>query len=157
MRRALVGVAILAVLGALLVSPPRPTVAAWADSEKSTGSFAAYTVPKPTITSCTANTSGFNANITMKWSYNSTSPAPTSTIWFSTTSMATLAPLATGVTTTGPVTGVYTTSYDAALNNSFGTTVYVGVSAAQLGWASQIATATAAIAYTGAGTCTITP
>lgn len=160
MKRALVGVAVLAVLGALLVSPPRPTVAAWADSETSTGSFAAYTVPKPTITSC-PTVFGFDGlTIDMKWRYNSTTPTPTATFWFSSTSMASLAPLASGFTTTGPTAGVYTTTYGTALLNPYrGHTVYIGVSATQLGWSSPTATATAALppSAPNSGPCTVTP
>jgi hypothetical protein len=159
MKRALVGLAVLALAAALLVSPPRPTLASWADTEKATGSFAAYTVPKPTITSCSSSNVLGSGNITIKWKYNSTSPTPTSTFWFSSSSLITLVLLPGSTTTTGPIAGEYTTSFSSGLlTGLLGGPAYVGVAANQYGWGSQIAGATATLpAVIGSGTCVIAP
>jgi hypothetical protein len=158
-KRALVGIAVLAVAAALLVSPPSPTLASWTDTENSTGSFSAYTVPPPTITGCTSSNVLGSGNITIKWKYNSTLPTPSSTFWFSTSSVITLALLPGSTTTTGPVAGEYTTSFSSGLlAGLLGGPAYVGVAANQFGWGSRIASATATLpAVIGPGSCAIAP
>lgn len=159
MKRALVGMAVLAVAVALMVSPPRPTLASWVDTEQSTGSFAAYTVPKPTITGCTASNILGAASLKITWKYNSTTPAPSATFWFSSSSLLTLTLLPGSTTTTGPVSGEYTTTFSSGLlTGLLGGPVYLGVAANQYGWQSQVSSATATVpALIGTGTCVITP
>ncbi len=159
MKRALIGLAVLAVAVTLLVSPPRPTLASWSDSEKGTGSFSTYTVPKPTITGCTSSNILGSGNVTIKWKYNSTSPTPTATFWFSSSSLITVVLLSGSTTTTGPVAGEYTTSFSSGLlTGLLGGPAYVGVAANQYGWGSQVAGATAQLpALVGSGTCVIAP
>lgn len=159
MKRVVVGLAALAVAAALLVSPPLPTLASWVDAENSTGNFAAYTVPKPTITACTASNVLGSGSITIKWKYNSTAPTPSSTFWFSPSSLGTLVLLPGSTTTTGPVAGEYTTSFASGLlTGLLGGQAYVGVAANQYGWGSQIAGATATLpAVIGSGSCVIAP
>ena len=160
MKRALVALAaVLAVVVTLLVAPPGDTEASWVDREQSRGSFAAYSVPKPTITACTSSNVLGSGNVTIKWRYNSTSPTPTPSFWFSTTSAITVILLSGSTTTTGPVSGEYTTSFSSGLlTGLLGGNAYVGVAASQYGWQSPIATATASLpAVIGTGTCTIAP
>ena len=90
MRRFFVAMGALVVILALAVSPPRPTAASWADAERSTASFAAYTVPKPTITGCTTSNVLGSASLKITWKYNSTTPTPSATFWFSSTSLVNL-------------------------------------------------------------------
>ena len=160
MTRALVALlAVLAVAVALMVAPPVDTEASWVDRENATGALSAYTVPRPTITACSSSNVLGSGNVTIKWKYNSTTPAPTASFWFSTTSAVTVILLAGSTTTTGPIAGEYTTSFSSGLlTGLLGGNAYVGISATQYGWQSRIATATAALpAVIGSGTCTIAP
>lgn len=159
MRRLLAAAGVLAALLALAVSPPRPTDASWVDNERSTASFAAYTVPKPTITGCTASNVLGSASLKITWKYNSTTPTPSASFWFSSTSLVNLVLLPGSTSTTGPVANEYTTTFSSGLlTGLLGGPVYLGVAATQFGWQSQISSATATVpAVIGAGSCVITP
>ena len=159
MRRFFVAMGALVVILALAVSPPRPTAASWADAERSTASFAAYTVPKPTITGCTTSNVLGSASLKITWKYNSTTPTPSATFWFSSTSLVNLVLLPGSTSTTGPVANEYTTTFSSELlTGLLGGPVYLGVAATQSGWQSQVGSATAVVpAVIGAGSCVITP
>lgn len=64
MRRAIVGIAVIAMAVALLASPPKDTLAEWTDSEASSGSFtAATTVGPPISLSCSIS----GGRVTFSW------------------------------------------------------------------------------------------
>jgi hypothetical protein len=156
MRRAITATAAVLIAAALLVAPPAPTNASWVDAENATGSFGAYTVPPPVITSCISSNVLGAARVTIKWRYGSTTPTPSSTFWFSSSNPAALALLPGSTTTTGPVAGEYTTVFSSGLLGALlGGWAYVGVAATQDGWTSTIASAAASIPLLiGVGNCT---
>ncbi|MEO8094390.1 MAG: hypothetical protein ABI632_05570 [Pseudolysinimonas sp.] len=161
MKRVLVGLGIIALGVALFVAPPAQTLASWSDAEVGTGSYSA-SLAKPAILTCTSkNVFLVGGEVTITWSYPTTiaaSPAPTPAYFFSSVGLLNLTTLlGTQVTTTGPVSGVYTTKFGSTLlSGLLGGTAYVGVGTVQGTWASTAATATATIpALVGTGTCTI--
>ena len=161
MTRALAGLGVLVIALALLVFPPRLSLASWTDAGYHQGAFSAA-IPRPTITGCTSrNVVLVGGEVVITWTYPtgiSATPTPSPIYWFSATSVATLAQIpASSVTTTGPIAGVYTTKYGESFFTSLlGNNAYVGISTAQGTWGSLPASATAAIpAVVGTGTCTI--
>ena len=163
MKRALVGIAVLAVAAALLVSPPRPTLASWADTESSRGAFAALTVPPPVLGATCAlapGTLGLNPVITITWSlpagyvlgdvqYGSSDITGLEVVTGS---------LLSSITTTGGP--VYTSKFGSGLlGGLLGGTKSVGMLIVHSsGWTSKWATVTASMSVAGANpTCTVNP
>ena len=108
-RRVLGGVAgALLLIGVGLTPPAQVTDAAFTDREYSTATFRAFTVPAPTITSCTAvnNGLGIFQSVTLVW----TSTYPATGVSLTLTQGSTTATVpAANITTTGPAAGgVYT-------------------------------------------------
>jgi hypothetical protein len=162
-KRALVGIAVLAVAAALLVSPPRPTLASWADTENSTGAFAALTVPPPILgATCTLapGVAGLNPVITITWS----PPAgyALGDVRYGNNTVTGLEVVTGGllssVTTTG--TGPYTTKFGSGLlGGLLGGTKSLGMLMMHSsGWTSKWATVTASMGLAGSNpTCTVNP
>lgn len=163
MKRALIGIAVLAVAAALLASPPRPTLASWTDAESSTGAFAALTVPPPVLgATCTLapGTLGLNPVITVTWSL----PAGYAygDVQFGNSGVTGLevvtGSLLSSITTTGGPT--YTTKFGSGLlGGLLGGTKSVGMLIAHSsGWTSKWATVTASMGVAGSSpTCTVNP
>ncbi|CAN5237648.1 hypothetical protein BH11ACT5_BH11ACT5_27680 [soil metagenome] len=163
MKRALVGIAVLAVAAALFVSPPRPTLASWADTENSTGAFAALTVPPPVLSptcTLTPGVAGLNPVITIIWSL----PAgyafgDVRYGYYNVTGLEVVTGgLLSSVTTTG--TGPYTTKFGSGLlGGLLGGSKSVGLLMVHSsGWMSKWATITATMGLAGANpTCTVNP
>ncbi|KAA0962777.1 hypothetical protein FQ142_05580 [Microbacterium sp. ANT_H45B] len=107
-RRMLGGVAgALLLIGVGLTPPAQVTDAAFTDREYSSATFGAFTVPAPTITSCTTvnNGLGIFQSVTLVWA----SPYPATGVSLTLTQGATTATVpAANITTTGPVSGSYT-------------------------------------------------
>lgn len=163
MKRALVGLAVLAAAAALIVSPPRPTLASWVDTEYSTGSFGTLTVPPPILgPTCTLSpgVAGLNPVITVTWSL----PAgyAYADVRYGYYNVGGLEVVTGGllgsVTTTG--TGPYTTKYGSGLlGGLLGGTKSVGMLMVHSsGWMSKWATVTASMGLAGINpTCTVNP
>lgn len=107
-RRVLAGVAGAALLIGIGIAPvPEATDATFTDREYGRATFSAFTVPVPTITSCTAvnNALGIFDRVTLVW----TSAYPATGVRLTLTQGTTTAVVpAASITTTGPVAGVYT-------------------------------------------------
>ena len=111
------GLGILLLVG---VGTSSMTEASWTDSEYGTGAFTARVIPPPIIDSCTLNPGLLGANpvVTMKWRF----PAGTT---YTAANVAYAYARADGVqspavpgpnlSTTGPVAGEYTTTWNAGL------------------------------------------
>jgi len=162
-KRALVGIGVLAVAAALLVSPPRPTLASWADTENATGAFGALTVPPPVLgATCTLapGALGLNPVITITWSL----PAGYALGdvrygYYNVTGLEVVTgALLSSITTTGGPT--YTTKFGSGLlAGLLGGSKSVGMLIVHSsGWTSKWATVTATMGLAGANpTCTVNP
>lgn len=94
-------------IGIGLTPAAQVTDAAFTDSEYSTATFSAFTVPVPTITACNPvnNGLGIFQSVTLVW----TSPYPAAGVSLTLTQGSTTATVpAANITTTGPASGVYT-------------------------------------------------
>lgn len=163
MKRALVGLAVLAVATALIVSPPRQTLASWVDGEQSYGAFGALTVPPPAFgATCTLapGTAGLNPVVTITW----TLPAgyafgDVRYGYYNVTGLEVVTGgLLGSVTTTGGPT--YTTKFGSGLlGGLLGGTKSVGMIIVHpSGWTSKWATVTASMGALGSNpTCTVNP
>lgn len=107
-RRPRGGVAgVMLLIGIGFVPAVQTTDAAFSDPEYATATFTAFTVPVPTITSCTTVNNGLGVfqSVTLVW----TSPYPAAGVSLTVTQGATTAPVpASNITTTGPSAGLYT-------------------------------------------------
>lgn len=163
MKRALVGLAVLAVAAALIVSPPRSTLASWGDAESATGSFDALTVPPPALgPTCTLapGALGLNPVVTITW----TLPAgyafgDVRYGYYNVTGLEVVTGgLLGSVTTTGGPT--YTTKFGSGLlSGLLGGSKSVGMLIVHpSGWMSKWATVTASMGLAGSNpTCTVNP
>jgi hypothetical protein len=100
-----------------------PTEAAWSDRETAKATLEATTIPKPVVQSCVLTTGalGINPVVTVKWNF----PAGTGYVAPANVnygvsegavlSNVTVALLGQGVTTSGPVSGTYTTAFSGSL------------------------------------------
>ncbi|MFC6354634.1 hypothetical protein [Luethyella okanaganae] len=127
-RALLLAAGALAAVGMLLVAPAASD-ASWADAEQaSSGTLQALTVPAPVITSCTAkNVLIVGAQVDITWTigggYTSTNVS-----YAGGASLLSLLPISigSGVTTTGPVGGVYSTRFQGGLlSGALGGDVYL--------------------------------
>jgi hypothetical protein len=126
----------LAMTGALLLALTVPvrsgeTLASWNEAEVATGTFAAITVPKAVIASCVAsNIVIVGARITLTWSFSAAGASTADVVYKGGSSLLGLLPIAigSGVTTSGPVAGVYTTVFQGGLlSNTLGGPAYVSL------------------------------
>lgn len=158
-------VAVAAVVVAL-APPPTATVAAWTDAEHASGNFQALTVPAPIIDTCTARSVLVNLSltprVTLTWHYPSTDyTSANAQYWWSDSGILGLigVTIGSGVSTTGPVGGVYTSTFQGSLlSGLLGGSADVGLSTGHTsGWSSKTSTAHATFPLlVGTGTCTIT-
>ncbi|OFI39065.1 hypothetical protein BIU82_15570 [Arthrobacter sp. SW1] len=142
------------------------TLAAWTDSEFGRGSFAAATIQRPVITSCTLapGTLGANPVITLKWRFpaGSSYAIPANVNYYvakdGLLTNLTSVLLGSELTTTGPLAGEYTTQFKSGLlggllGGSYG--VYVQTKDGS-GWTSTLAEAKASMGALGANpSCTV--
>ena len=156
------GVAMLA----LLASTPGASVASFTDSEHATSTaLTAIVVPAPIIDTCVAQTVlvvlTLTPRVTITWHYPTAGYTGTNArYWYYDTGLLTLVSvsLGSGVTTSGPVSGTYTSVYQGSLlAGLLGGSADVGVSAAHSsGWLSTVSMAHANFPLlVGTGTCTI--
>lgn len=163
MKRAVVGLAVLAVAAALIVSPPRPTLASWVDAEYSNGSFSALTVLPPILgATCTLapGVAGLNPVITITWSLPAGYAFGDARYGYYNVSGLEVVTggLLGSVTTTG--TGPYTTKFGSGLlGGLLGGSKSVGMLIVHSsGWVSKWATVTASMGLAGSNpTCTVNP
>lgn len=159
-RRWLVVVGLLIVAGSLAIAPVKQTVASWTDSEYATGSFVATVIQPPVMTGCSLSPGllGTNPVITVTWQFPLHTPTyvtPGNAAYFVAQSglltNLTSVLLGTNLTTTGPVSGVYTTQFRSGilgglLGGSYG--VYLQTVDAS-GWTSTLAAALASMGLAG--------
>lgn len=144
----------------LSLVPPTATTAIWTDTEHTSGNFRALTVPAPVILTCTArNVSGPSPRVTLTWSYPSTGyTRANARFWWSASGMGNMASVTegNGVSTTGPVAEVYTSTFEGGfLSGLLGGSADVGLTAVHASrWTSKMSTAHAT--FSGTGTCAIT-
>ncbi|KJC64060.1 hypothetical protein [Agreia bicolorata] len=144
------------------------TEASWTDQEFARTTLTATTIPNPVIQSCVLSpgTLGTNPTITMKWNFPAgTGYAAPANVAYAVAeggllSNLTVALLGQGITTSGPVSGTYTTTFSSSLlggllGGSYG--LYLQTVDAT-GWTSGRAGATAAMGLVGANpTCAPNP
>jgi hypothetical protein len=164
----LAGPAVTVAAAALSLSavPSATTAATWTDADNASGSFQALTVPAPIIDSCTAQSILVNLSlrprVTITWHYPTTGYTTANAQYsWSATGLANLAVLTegNGVSTTGPVAGVYTSTFQGGLlSGLLGASADIGISTGHpSGWVSKKSTAHATFPLlVGTGTCTIT-
>ncbi|WP_423183039.1 hypothetical protein [Arthrobacter sp. NyZ413] len=143
------------------------TEASWTDSEFGAGTLTAATIAPPVMISPCAldpGTLGTNPVITVNWRFpaGSAYSAPANVSYFvaSGGSLANLTPVALGsnLSTTGPVSGVYTTQFKSGilsglLGGSYG--VYLQTKDGS-GWVSTLAVANASMGLVGSNpTCAV--
>jgi len=159
------GVAVIAAWGAGRVDE---TEAAWTDRESVRTTLTATTIPKPVIQSCVLSpgTLGANPTITMKWNFPAGAgyAAPANVAYAvaegGLLSNLTVVVLGQGVSTSGPVSGTYTTTVSSSilgglLGGSYG--LYLQT-VDTTGWTSERTGATAAMGLLGANpTCAPNP
>ncbi len=163
-RGAMLALCISVLLALALLSPrPETTEGAWAQSQAATGSAAAMTVPQPRITSCSASSVLINLSLTprvvVNWTPASGHASTAAVYSLSTSGGLVTIPLGAGATTTGPVGGTYTTTFNAGiLGGLLGGQADAGISTLHLsGWTSTPSTVHAVFPLVaGSGTCTIT-
>jgi hypothetical protein len=120
-RLRLPAIAALLALGATLAvtAQSNTTDAAWSDTTNAAGSFTALTVAAPTIVSCTAGGNVVTPTLSLQWSFPAgsgyTSPTNVNLYYSNNGLIPNLLPITSGATTTGPVGGVYTTTYSIGL------------------------------------------
>ncbi|KFF59788.1 hypothetical protein JF66_08935 [Cryobacterium sp. MLB-32] len=153
----------------LLLSHTTPGVtdATWADSEHASSvTMTALTVPAPFFDTCTASSVlvvlSLTPRVVVTWHYPSGTYDGTNARYYNSDSGIlglTLISLGSGVTTTGPVSGTYTSTFQGSLlSGLLGGTGDVGISTTHAsGWTSLISSGHASFPLlVGAGTCTIT-
>lgn len=126
------------------------TEASFTDLEAASAPITAYTLPAPTVTSCTASgILGIGATATLRWAFPAgsgyTVPANVQ-FWFTNSSLlANLLPTSGHTTTTGPDgNGVYTTVFGSGLlTDLLGGSATIGVSSKLGTWTSVPVTRTA--------------
>ncbi|KGJ79683.1 hypothetical protein GY21_04475 [Cryobacterium roopkundense] len=159
----------LTVAGLALVISVTPglTEATWADSEHgSSVTMTALTIPAPFFDTCTASSVLVSLSLTPRvvvtWHYPSGMYDGTNARYYNSDSgILGLTPisLGSGVTTTGPVSGTYTSTFQGnLLSGLLGGSADVGISTTHSsGWTSLISSGHATFPLlVGAGTCTIT-
>ncbi|GAB3396815.1 hypothetical protein GCM10027568_31730 [Humibacter soli] len=119
-HRAATLLAVVGVLAVVLFAHPAPTDASWTGQQATSSTTTAKTIQPPTLQGCTADPGalGLNPTVTVTWSF----PAGTSYVvpaniafGVGTSSLGSLLPIGSGVTTTGPTSGVYTSVYSSGL------------------------------------------
>ncbi|MBH0130595.1 hypothetical protein [Salinibacterium sp. NK8237] len=162
-------VATLAITAVVLVTQTRADVteAAWVDGEYAQASITAATIAPPVIDTCSLSPgfAGLNPVVTMKWGFpaGSNYTAPSNVEYFVASGgllgSLTSAVLGTSLSTSGPVSGTYTTQFKSGilgglLSGSYG--VFVQTKDPS-GWTSAPASATASMGFGGANPqCVIT-
>jgi hypothetical protein len=139
------------------------TEAAWTRPQNATGSMSAMTVPKPITTSCTASSVLVGLSLTprlvVRWVPAAGYLSTAAEYSYSTSGGLVNIPLGSGVTTTGPIAGVYTSTFNGgALGGLLGGQADAAISTTHTsGWASAPSTVHATFPLLlGDGTCTIT-
>lgn len=161
----LIGCAILLAVGA--AGSATPTDAAWSDAETATGSFAALTVARPALgATCTLvpGLAGLSPVITVTWTVPAGSGFTSANAQYGVGDLSGLevvvGPLLGSVTTTGPVSGVYTTKFGSGLlSGLLGGTKSVAVRFVHSsGWTSAWSQANASMGLAGTNPqCTVVP
>lgn len=121
------------------------TDAAWSDATVAAGSFTALTVAAPTIASCTAGGNVVAPTLSVQWSFPAgsgyTSPANVNLYYSNSGLIPNLLPITSGATTTGPVGGVYTTTYNIGLlGGILSTQAAIALETKVNGWTSPMVT-----------------
>lgn len=154
--------ALLAVVGVLAIAffaRPAATDASWTGQQATSTTTTAKTIQPPTLQGCVADGGalGLNPTVTVTWSF----PAGTSYVvpaniafGVGTSSLGTLLPISSGVTTTGPASGVYTSVYSSGvLSGLLGGTFNVALwTVDPSGWTSVQVGYKASIGLAGVGT-----
>ncbi|KQZ08884.1 hypothetical protein ASD23_11095 [Agromyces sp. Root1464] len=172
MKRWAAGTAATVIGGALILSTGAlgaavETDAAWSGPEQATGSFAALTVPRPVLgPTCTLvpGLAGLTPVITVTWTVPAGSGFTSANAQYGVGDLSGLelvvGPLLGSVTTTGPVSGVYTTKFDSGLlSGLLGGTKSVAVRFVHSsGWTSAWSQANASMGLAGTNPqCTVVP
>lgn len=166
MRRRLAAAAAVTLALLLGASGPGRAEAAWSDSEHvSSVAMTALTVPAPVLDTCVASSVLVSLSLTPRvvvtWHYPSGPYDGTNARYYNSDSGIlglSLIALGSGVTTTGPVSGTYTSTFQGnLLSGLLGGSADVGIATAHAsGWTSLISSAHATFPLLiGAGTCTI--
>lgn len=164
-RRRIGALVAAAALAAVLV-PASYTDATFTDAEVAASALTAIVVPAPVIDTCTASSVLVSLNlvprIVLTWHYATAGYAGANARYYNSNSgVGGLAPVSpgNGVSTTGPVGGTFTTTFQGSLlGGLLGGSGDVGVATVHSsGWRSLISSARATFPLLiGAGTCTIT-
>ncbi|HEY9366737.1 MAG TPA: hypothetical protein VIP55_08900 [Agromyces sp.] len=172
MRRSAAGAAAAVIVSALILSTgalgsAMETDAAWSGPEQGTGTFSALTVPRPVLgPTCTLvpGLAGLSPVITVTWTVPASSGFTTANAQYGVGDLSGLevivGPLLGSVTTTGPVSGVYTTKFGSGLlSGLLGGTKSVAVRFVHSsGWTSAWSQANASMGLAGANPqCTVVP
>ena len=153
-----------AVVGLLAIGSARPvpTEAGWTRTDITTAAAATITIPPPSLSGCTASGGvlGLNPSVVITWSLPPGTYAFPANIAFGAgqASLGSLIAVGSGVTTTGPSGGVYTSTYSSGLlTGLLGGTFTVALwTVDSSGWTSKQVGYTAAIGLAGIGTsCTL--
>ncbi|TFD46203.1 hypothetical protein E3T55_17525 [Cryobacterium frigoriphilum] len=163
-RLGLIGALLLALVGG--VGSPAVTEAAFTDAEHGTSvALTAIVVPAPIIDTCVAQTLLLSLvltpRVTITWHYPTAGYTGANARYFySDTGLLGLisVPLGSGVTTTGPSSGTYTSTFQGTLlAGILGGSADIGLGAAHAsGWVSPVSTAHATFPLlVGTGSCVI--
>lgn len=144
------------------------TEAGWIDTKFGQGQFTAKVIPPLTILSPCTVTGVLSPTVTLKWRFPTGSSYGISNVNYYTDRGGLVTELTSvlgvdgllpaGLSTTGPVSGVYTTTFSGGLlNGLLGGTYRIGLRAMENGWTSTLSYVTATSNLAGLITnCTVT-